>query len=408
MNKNSSVFKNLANKVVSKAYDLPKSFASALADKVNKDPNFEKKLNSVLSFRIVDPKNKKTIQNFFDSAGSYSGFGAGSLGGASLDADSLGERLNNTLLGGVAGAFGGSRAGRAFGAVAPSLAQKSFGRVATNLYMPFGYDINLAKDIAQETLKGNKKVNPLVNMLRSVIKDEPLYAVEPETLGREFLYRKMYGLKPRFGAQSYFIPAGKNKHWTYNLDNPFSKKEYDTLRTTWADLAVGNSQPTASDFIAKMPGLIQNKGYVGNAMTPGNFWVNRKGVFTDPWDFELHKGQRLDNPTNILRSVASMFADPHTVTARVPSARDIVKNIPTGLLENKNVVDILDNSILNNLAKQHNIKPEALKDLGILNIDPKRKLGLAVGYMDSNKFKGLENLAKMHGFSTEDMLTLLK
>lgn len=402
------LLKYLTSKVVSKAFDLPKSFASNLADRVNKDPNFEKKLNSILGFRIMDPKNKKSIQNFFDRTGAYSGFGLGSLGGASLDSDNVGERLNNALLGGVAGAFGGSRAGRAFGAVAPSLAQKSFGRVATNLYMPFGYDINLAKDIAEETLKGNKKLNPLVNMMRSIIKDEPLYSVEPETLGREFLYRKMYGLKPRFDADSYFVPTGKNKHWTYNLDNPFSKKEYDTLRTTWADLAPGNNQPTASDFISKLPDLIQNKAYVGSAMTPGNFWVNRKGVFTDPWDFELHKGQRLDNPTNILRSVASMFADPHTVTARAPTARDIVKNIPSGLLNNKNVVDILDNSILSNLARQHNIKPEVLKDLGILNIDPKRKLGLVTAYMDSNRFKGLENLAKMHGFSTEDMLALLQ
>lgn len=398
----------LANKAVSKAYDLPQSFAKSLAERVAKDPSFEQKLNKVLNFRVMDPKNQKLIRNFAEQKGALGGFGAGGLGGASLETDNLGERINNALLGGIAGAFGGAGAGRFIGTKAPALAQKTFGRLATNLYMPFGYDINLAKSVAQETMQGNKKLNPLANMLRSIIKDEPLYAIEPETLGREFLYRKMYGLKPRFGSEKYFVPAGKNKHWTYNLENPYAKKEYDALRTSWADLAPGNTQPTASEYIAKLPNLIRDKGYVGSGMTPGNFWVNRKGQFSDPWDFALHEGQKLDKPTNILRAVASMFADPHTVTARVPSARDIVRGMPSGLLNNKKVVDVLDNSIVENLSRQYGINPETLKSLGILNIDPKRKLGLVTGYMDNSKFQGLENLAKMHGFSAEDMLTLLR
>jgi hypothetical protein len=103
-----------------------------------------------------------------------------------------------------------------------------------------------------------------------------------------------------------------------------------------------------------------------------------------------------------------MFADPHTVTAKVPSARDIVRGMPAGVLNNKKIIDILDDNLISSLSKQHGTSPEALKSLGVLNIDPKRKLGLVTGYMDSNNFKGLENLAKMHGFSAADMLTLLR
>lgn len=397
-----------ANKAVTQAYDLPQSFAKSLAERVAKDADFEKKLNKILSFRIMDPKNQRRIRNFAEQKGALGGFGVGSIGGASVDTDSIGERINNALLGGIAGAFGGAGAGRYVGSKAPRLAQRAFGRVATNLYMPFGYDMNLAKSVAQETMEGNKKLSPVANMLRALVKDRPLYAIEPETLGREFMFRKMYGLNPRFGADKYFVPAGKNKHWTYNLDNPYAKKEYDALRTSWADLAPGNTQPTAAEYVDKLPGLLRDKGYVGSGMTPGNYWVSRKGVFTDPWDFALHPGQKLDNPTNILRSVATMFADPHVITARVPAARDIVKGMPSGLLNNKNIVGTLDNSLVDNLVRQHGINPEAVKSLDVLNIDPKRKLGLVTGYMDNSEFRGLENLAKMHGFSTEDMLTLLR
>jgi len=408
MNKNSNFLKNFANSAVSKAYDLPQSVARLLSDKVSRDPAFAKKLENVLNFRIMDPTNRKLIRDFAERTGGYSGIGAGGLGGFSLDADTKSERLINTLLGAAGGLMGGARVGKHLGTIAPSLAQKTFGRVATNIYMPFGYDMNLAKDVAREALQSNKKSNPLVNMIKSIVNDKPLYSVEPEALGREFLYRKMYGLKPRFNSESYFVPTGKAKQWTYNKDNEFAKKELDKLQTAWADLAPGNKNPTISNYRNKLLQLIQDKSYVGSGMTPGFFYVGRKGRFIDPWDFALHPGQKLDNPTNILRAVAHMFSDPHAVTAQLPSARNIVKNTPKGLLSDKKIQTTLDDSLLANLSRQHNLTPENIKNLGVLNIDPAKKLGLVTGYMDSNNFKGLDHLAKMHGFTAEDMLTLLR
>jgi hypothetical protein len=408
MNKRSNLFKNFTGKALNAAYDLPQSVAKTLADKSLRDPAFAKNLEKVLNFRVMDPSNQKTIRNFFEQSGRYGGAGAGALGGFSLDSDTKSDKLRNTLLGAAGGFFGGARAGRQLGVVAPSLAQKAFGRVATNVYMPFGYDMNLAKDVAREAVQNNSKANPLVAMFNSIVKDKPLYSVEPEALGREFLYRKMYGLKPRFGSESYFVPAGKNKHWTYNKGNEFAKKELDELQTAWADLAPGNKNVSISDYTANIPQLIKDKGYVGSGITPGFFWVNNKGRFTDPWDFALHEGQKLDNPTNILRSVAHMFSDPHVVTAQLPSARNIIKNIPKGLLSDKKIQNTLDDALISNLNRQYNVEPAAIKNLGILNINPEKKLGLVTGYMDSDRFKGLEHLAKMHGFSAEDMLTLLR
>jgi hypothetical protein len=98
----------MAGKAVSKAYDLPQSIAKNLSEKSTTDPVFAAKLNNILNFRIMAPKNKKLIQNFAEDKGALGGFGLGGLGGASLEADSIGERVNNTLLGSVGGALGGA------------------------------------------------------------------------------------------------------------------------------------------------------------------------------------------------------------------------------------------------------------------------------------------------------------
>jgi hypothetical protein len=108
---------------------------------------------------------------------------------------------------------------------------QAFGRVATNIREPWGYGGNI-KSITKH-LRDKSTIGKAKKLAKSVIKDEPIYprgvprfiGVDKDRINlaasdaREFLYRKMFGLKPRRGKNIF----KENKDGTLSF-NPKSAR----------------------------------------------------------------------------------------------------------------------------------------------------------------------------------------
>lgn len=403
----------LSGKTFHSLFDAPRNLLTSLSDKARTSPAFESKLRSVFDFNVTNPKNKKLIQDFTQTAGRNTGtvLGGATMGVINPDVTNLkndtGEgsytgRLLNILGGAIGGGLMGRSAGKRLGAVLPELAQKSFGRVATNLYAPWMYDLNASKDFAMSALdQSGKKVNPLMAAIKAVVTDKPLYGTPgPEDLGREFFYRRMYGLKPRFGAEDFFVPAkGKRQGtWNYNMSNPAAKNEYERdIVNAWASLAPGDMRPTVRSYEDNLAGLINNKGYVGHGTTPGGFYVRQNGRWLDDWDFKLRSTEKYDSPNNLARGFADMLSKPERLIGTAPSPRDIVKHMPAGVGTSKVVQNIVNTElgkrVGNNLNYSNSETDNLIKLLA--DLDMKKKQGLITGYMDNPKFDAVSHITNL-------------
>ena len=126
------------------------------------------------------------------------------------------------------------------GTIAAGLSKvpQAAGRVATNLRTPYSYGGSIpqiSSDLERSLyskeimwrLSGSKNVKKAKRAVQSIIKDEPIYGKWSSNVkyedtvsdAREFLYRKMFGLKPRAGKNIF----KENKDGTFSF-NPESKK----------------------------------------------------------------------------------------------------------------------------------------------------------------------------------------
>jgi hypothetical protein len=164
--------------------------------------------------------------------------------------------------------------------------RKGVGRIATNLKEPYSYDVT--------PMIGTNKP---MDMIKAVIKDKPLYTIDknnPGEVGREVLYRAMFGLKPReklVGDWKKYID--KNKKGIYQYKGALKD---ENLYRPYGHSTMG--------------------AYVRN--------VGRKGKsvhYFDLWDFALGKNEKLDSNINKLRYVVDKITLPPIQSGRIRSKR---------------------------------------------------------------------------------------
>jgi hypothetical protein len=222
------------------------------------------------------------------------------------------------LTGLAAGRYGGK-----IKDMAVSGARKGAGRVLTQTF-PISYDVSMK----------SRELSKLLGTpfgIGKIIKDEPLLftnwgeAVEEigsQMRGREFPFRKMFGLKPRWGSEKLYKI---NKDGTYS----FSKmdKQGEELRNyVKEDIVYGTSDnhPVMGGYSAKDKFTVK-KGVPG---------ITRS--YEDRWDFDVNpgekmgigktlltEGQSLDPKTYIARYLASKVGKPITIKGKATlRARD--------------------------------------------------------------------------------------
>ncbi len=171
----------------------------------------------------------------------------------------------------------------------PDLVRKGVGRVVTNLVPPIRYS---AKEHTSRILS-----NP-VAAVKSVWNDQPLYNKDLDLPGegfesREFPYRKMFGLQPRFGG----VPV-------QNVDGTYQ--------------AEAKTEAAMSSAIPTSPGA-----YITSVNTPqlGNTSVHPQPDgsynYRDRWDLDLNPGERANSVTGVLRYLMSKLTTPVTFAGNV-------------------------------------------------------------------------------------------
>jgi len=215
------------------------------------------------------------------------------------------------LTGLAAGRYGGK-----IKDMAVSGARKGAGRVLTQTF-PIGYDVSMK----------SRELSKLLGTpfgIGKIIKDEPLLFTNwgvrakgygSQMRGREFPFRKMFGLKPRWGSEKLYKI---NKDGTYS----FSKmdKQGEELRNyVKEDIVYGTSDnhPVMGGYSAKDKFTVK-KGVPG---------ITRS--YEDRWDFDINpgekmgigktlltEGQSLDPKTYIARYLASKVGKPITIKGK--------------------------------------------------------------------------------------------
>tara|TARA_R100000458_G_C8277659_1_gene253271 strand:- start:1163 stop:2329 length:1167 start_codon:yes stop_codon:yes gene_type:complete len=172
---------------------------------------------------------------------------------------------------------------------------------------------------------------------KSVKSDKPIYrenippflrAGDDMYEGRELPYRKMFGLKPRFGKDIYI----KNPDGTYSF-NPKSKWGEVFLRDIKRDAVEGSIYADGSYGHPVMGGY-SLKPY-GKSGAPEGY------EYEDIWDFALNNpGKKLDR-VRVLRAVMNKLSDPVTIKGRVDSPTSLKKDMFGNVIDEKMVNDFL-------------------------------------------------------------------
>jgi hypothetical protein len=224
---------------------------------------------------------------------------------------------------------------------------QAVGRVATNVRAPFGYGENV--DIIKEALEsktGYKSSlwDKLKAVTKSIVKDEPLYDLMFEREGagwraamdaREFLYRKMFGLKPRKG-KNIFI---ENADGTLSF-NPKSERG----RKLMGEVVVNRMGVQPGGWvIGKGRGGWTHSvmgGYKRSEIQEMNHWIDDIGTsqldeiigYEDIWDFKMNpsdwdevlkaygesaKRAIVGTGQAAVRSLAHMITDPPHIKGKV-------------------------------------------------------------------------------------------
>jgi hypothetical protein len=167
------------------------------------------------------------------------------------------------------------------------------GYVSSNIKSPWAY--SLPSDLLE-----NIKRRGVWESIKRFAQDKPLYywhsrpkrksipdynlryekAYDPTADAREFLYRKMFGLKPRKG-KNIFI---ENADGTFSL-NPKSKRGRDLMREVVRD-----------DYIPEVPGIHSVfGGYRRKEVYPEDYDLRtaKKEIveYEDIWDFKMNPGE---------------------------------------------------------------------------------------------------------------------
>jgi hypothetical protein len=169
---------------------------------------------------------------------------------------------------------------------------QAVGRVATNIREPWGYGENLERILGDINRMGYHRrgiVDKAKLVAKSIIKDKPIYGkLDPRVEGmnfggnvtkkaaldaREYLYRKMFGLKPRAGKNIFVEHADGTVSF-----NPKSKRARNLMRNVVHDF---KHHPVMGGYKRTQ---VQQMTPVGSA----NPWRDEIVDYEDIWDFKMN------------------------------------------------------------------------------------------------------------------------
>ena len=324
------------NFTANKAGEMPEKAVQFLTAR----PELESKVRTMLSYRLLDPRNRANNVRVGQLIGSGAGGLSGGLAGAvtglpgsyadEKNFSALQDHAAGGALGALVGAATGALGGRAAGRHGPRLLQKSVGRVLTNVMDPHNYDPLIHKSQLKDTWAEHGPVG----IAKAIWNDKPLIDLS-ETPGRAGLFRDFSGMPLRDGSKTFFNQLGRTadngKLLTHNLDDVAAMKEINQV---------------AKDRVATLLPDIGSPPRPGRQMEAGkrnlqtsesmaNFHVQPDGKWEDVWDFSLHPGEKIDSVERLLRAMVTPLGTPSKVVGKTLSEADTLR-----AFKKKNIGDI--------------------------------------------------------------------
>ena len=158
------------------------------------------------------------------------------------------------------------------------LLRPAVGKVVTNLVKPQSYSAKQKLDM----IKDYYKEHGLKGLIKSVVKDEPIYELPPNTAPREVPYRQMFDLPPRHSKPAYS-----------NIDELIKRDKsgsFDIVNKTSfnPNTVMGNRQLTQAKAEMLLPSGIPQGTKAHGVM--GDF--GHKGdKYWDTWNFDWNPGE---------------------------------------------------------------------------------------------------------------------
>lgn len=310
------------------------------------NPILKNYINSVVEKRAWE-LNPGTLDKVFNHHTGTAMLGAGVGAGAGALIDSK-NRLRGAGIGALAGGAGGYGLSKAFPeknqAVIDFLTKytlrKPVGRVVTNTIPPIGYD-------TQGDLKELKKEHSMLDFIKSIIKDEPVYKKQMMQEGyfdRDVPYRKAFDQKPRYGLDVY-------------KDNPDGSIGFDMENQRGMRNILEVLDPTA-----KQHSLMKNYNR--------SFKPDGETSYSDRWDWDFHSGEKIKHPMGLARYFVNRIAKPVDIKGSIPGplAKEIrqLADIPEPILKKSSMEA---GNVFQNFIKDLKTNPEFVHNKVIPTLD---------------------------------------
>lgn len=360
-----------------------------VVDTLVRNPKLEEAVRGVLSYNLVDPRNRSRNTAMGALAGVLPGAGAGY---AQSD-DGKGGRDS------VVGALSGALLGAAGGRYGPRAAQAGVGRVLTNVMDPHIYD----GAMHAEDFKNLYKEHGIKGIVKSIVKDEPLQEIEP---ARHALMRDYFGLKRFKGTEDVIQDVSRTpdggKRSVFNTNSSEGRRNL-------ADVDTDREASLYWDYLKPTHGMRAGKPALTRSGAMGNFNVQTDGRWDDSWDFALHPGEKINSVTSLLRGLVSPLGTPTTLSGRTFSEGEVLRRAVPG--KKFNLIDeSYTTPVLNRAIRGSGVSPtETMR-----YIKGKLKRGEHAPFMNTlaDKAEGkpynlLHSLAKAEDSTPGDMRVML-
>lgn len=361
--------------------------ARKTVDVLDKNPRLETAFRKVLSYNLVDPRNRGKNT----TVGALAGALPGAVTGAAASDDS-GQ-------GGLKGAVAGALVGAAGGRYGPRGVQAGIGRVLTNVMDPHIYDGKMHAEVFKDLLKEHGASG----VLKSIWKDKPLIEIEP---ARHALYRDFFGLKRFAGTEDVITDISRGadggKRSILNQNSAAGRKELAAVDKARKETLYFDKHNPARHMEAGKPTLT-------NAGAMANFHVQPDGRWDDTWDFALNKGQKVDSVENLLRAMVTPFGTPTTLTGKTLSQGDVMRRAnPAGRFDG--IHESFTTPILNRGIRGSGANPgEFMRYVkGEINRgDGAAFMNAAADRVEGKPYNLLHSLAQAENVSPSELRTML-
>lgn len=300
---------------------------STWADKAQTDPKF--------THEFIKPTLDTILSHHTGTTGVGALAGAGIGAATANKGDRKSGARKGALLGGALGlgaSFVAPDASKGITeAAVDSTIRKPIGRVATNFISPVGYDS--ANNIHSTDKWESIKNTPKKELLNAVLKDEPIYDIPLQDMKSQEHSGDNMSVRDYMWRQSFNLPPHKNNYWVselfkkdndgnlhYDANNPVGKERVDSINNDSLDF-IRNQLRGKSPQVPSDP-MVMGHYYPKYNPQSDTVYIN------DPWDFDLHPDEKLDNKINWGRYLINKVIAPKTMSHTIYNAGQKLNDSP--------------------------------------------------------------------------------